>query len=209
MPQVVPCPACGQHLKLPDALLGKSVKCKCSYVFTAPAPTTSCPICKAAIPEDATACPECGYHFTPTSVLPPTKAETEDKLNVCPNPVCGTLNPPGERLCQRCNFPLPGAAGQMIAGKYRIDQPLATGGFGVVYKATDTSSGEPVAVKEMIATDPKEFNLRRTFFRREAEILRALQHVPIVRRLYDFIEDGGDAHLALALTPGHNLLSLL
>jgi serine/threonine protein kinase len=97
----------------------------------------------------------------------------------------------------------------MIAGRYRLDQPLATGGFGVVYRATDTQTGDAVAVKEMIAADPKEFNLRRTFFRREAEILRALQHVPIVPRLYDFIEDGGAAYLVLEFIPGDNLLALL
>jgi predicted Ser/Thr protein kinase len=209
MPQVVPCPACGQHLKLPDALLGKSVKCKCSHVFTAPVPTTNCPVCNALVVEDAVACPECGYHFVATEGLPKTKADPEDKLNVCANPVCGALNPPGERLCQRCNSPLPGATGQIIAGKFRIDQPLATGGFGVVYKATDPTTGELVAIKEMIATDPKEFNLRRTFFRREAEILRALQHIPIVPRLYDFIEDGGAAYLVMEFIPGNNLLTLL
>ena len=97
----------------------------------------------------------------------------------------------------------------MIAGKYRIDQPLATGGFGVVYKATDTATGEPVAVKEMIAADPKEFSIRRTFFRREAEILRALQHVPIVPRLYDFIEDGGGRLPGHRVHPGRATCSTL
>ena len=207
MPQVVPCPVCGQHLKLPDALLGKSVKCKCSHVFTAPLPTTTCPVCGAGMPENATACPDCGYTATPSAA--PTKPDADDKLNVCPNTACGTLNPPGERLCQRCNTPLPGAIGQVIAGKYRIDQALATGGFGVVYKATALSTGEPVAVKEMIAADPREFNLRRTFFRREADILRALQHVPIVPRLHDFIEEGSAAYLVIEFIPGSNLLALL
>ena len=207
MPQVVPCPACGQHLKLPDALLGKPVKCKCSHVFTAPLPTTTCPVCGAGMPEDATACPDCGYHLAGTPG--PTKVETDDKLNVCPNGACGALNPPGERLCQRCNTPLPGAVGQVVATKYRIDEPLATGGFGVVYRATDTVTGEPVAVKEMIATDRREFRLRQTFFRREADILRALQHVPIVPRLHDFIEEGTAAYLVLEFIPGSNLLALL
>src|SRR5206468_1577909 len=100
------------------------------------------------------------------------KPEGDDRLNVCPNAACGTLNPPGERLCQRCNSPLPGAVGQVVAGKYRIDQALATGGFGVVYKANAATTGQAVAVKEMIAADPKEFGLRRNFFRREADILR-------------------------------------
>lgn len=209
MPQVVPCPACGQHLRLPDALLGKSVRCKCSHVFVAPVPNTTCPVCNAAVPEDAAACPDCGYQFAPPAAPPAPKAEDEEKLNVCPNQACGTLNPPGERLCQRCNTPLPGAVGQLIAGKYRLEQPLATGGFGVVYRATSVATGEPVAVKEMIAADPKEFNLRRTFFRREAEILRALQHVAIVPKLHDFIEEGAAAYLVIEFIPGDNLLNLL
>src|SRR6476469_6869149 len=156
MPQIVPCPACGLHLKLPDALLGKSVKCKCSHVFTAPLPTTTCPVCGAGMPENA-ACADCGYTATPSAA--PTTPETDDKLNVCPNAACGTLNPPGERLCQRCSSPLPGAIGQVVAGQYRIDQALATGGFGVVYKATATATGEPVAVKEMIAAVQCDVNL--------------------------------------------------
>ncbi len=209
MPQVVPCPACGQHLKLPDGLLGKSVKCKCSHVFIAPAPTSACPGCNSIVSESAATCPDCGYQLTPQVTLQPIKHEEEEKLNVCPNSACGTLNPPGERLCQRCNTPLPGAVGQMIAGKYRIEQPLATGGFGVVYRATIVATGEPIAVKEMIATDAKEFAIRQKFFRREAEILGALQAISIVPRLYDFIEEGSAAYLVIEYIPGSDLLSCL
>ena len=209
MPQVVPCPACGQHLKLPDGLLGKPVKCKCSHVFTAPASATACPVCNAMVAESATDCPDCGYKLKTRVAAEPAVLEEDEKPNVCPNAACGTLNPPGERLCQRCNTPLPGAVGQIIAGKYRIEQPLATGGFGVVYRAIVAATGEPVAVKEMIATDSKEFNIRRTFFRREAEILGALQHIPIVPRLYDFIEEGSAAYLVIEFIPGSDLLSCL
>jgi serine/threonine-protein kinase len=104
---------------------------------------------------------------------------------------------------------LPGAIGQIIAGKYRLEQPLATGGFGVVYRASVLATGEPVAVKEMIATDAKEFTIRQTFFRREAEILKSLQRLPIVPRLYDFIEEGSAAYLVMEFIPGDNLLRLL
>ena len=41
----------------------------------------------------------------------------------------------------------------------------------------------------MIAADPKEFDLRRKFFRREAEILRNLQNISIIPTVHDFIED--------------------
>lgn len=209
MSQVVPCPSCGQHLKLPDVLIGKPVKCKCSHVFNAALPTTKCPVCNTNVVANSPACPDCGYQFVPDNQPSNAKSEEDEKLNICPNAVCGTLNPPGERLCQRCNTPLPGAIGHIIAGKYRVEQPLATGGFGVVYRASIIGTGEAVAVKEMIATDPKEFRIRQTFFRREAEILRSLQHVPIVPRLFDYVEDGGAAYLIIEYIPGDNLLSLL
>ena len=95
MPQVVPCPACGQQLKLPDALLGKSVKCKCSHVFTAPLPTTTCPVCSAAVPEDATACPDCGYHFAAPPPLPPTKADDRRQAQRLPEPGLRDPQPAG------------------------------------------------------------------------------------------------------------------
>lgn len=200
---IVPCPKCGLQLKVPDALLGKTVTCRCGNAFTAPEPAVACPGCGGAVAEGSASCPDCGYRLSAS----PTAEE--EKLNVCPNKVCGTLNPPGERLCQRCNTPLPGATGQVIGGKYRLDRPLATGGFGVVYEATALATGERVAVKEMIAVEPKEFVLRRTFFRREAEILKALQHIPIVPKLHEFIEDPAASYLVLEFIPGDNLLNLL
>ena len=127
MPQVVPCPACGQHLKLPDGLLGQVRQSVVSHVFVAPPPVTSCPVCGGGMTQASTACPDCGYQSAVLAV--PSKLDADDKPNVCPNSSCGTLNPPGERLCQRCNTPLPGAIGQVIAGKFRIDQALATGGI--------------------------------------------------------------------------------
>ncbi len=65
------------------------------------------------------------------------------------------------------------------------------GGFGAVYLATDTKNGNrPVAIKDMICADPQEFAIRLNFFRREAEILRSLESIPIVPRVYDLIEQG-------------------
>ncbi|WP_020474394.1 serine/threonine-protein kinase [Zavarzinella formosa] len=135
--------------------------------------------------------------------------ESEERPNVCPNIVCGTLNPPGERLCRRCNTPIPSAAGQMIANRYRIDCSLATGGFGIVYRGTDMKTGDVVAIKEMIAPEPREFTLRKTFFRREAEILGMLQSAPAVPRLHQFIDLPTAAYLVLEFIPGDNLLNHL
>src|SRR5204862_3632919 len=84
------------------------------------------------------------------------------------------------------------------------------GGFGAVYKATDIkANNREVAIKDMIGADPQEFAIRLNFFRREAEILRSLEAVPIVPRVYDFIQQGQTAHLVMEFIRGKDLLDLL
>src|SRR5436305_5843658 len=137
-------------------------------------------------------------------------SEMEGPPNPCPNPACGVANPPGERNCQRCSTPLPTAAGTLLHGRYRIEKLLAMGGFGAVYLATDTKAGNrSVAVKDMICADPQEFAVRLNFFRREAEILRSLEVIPIVPRVFDLIEQGQSAHLVLEFIRGQDLLKIM
>jgi serine/threonine protein kinase len=136
-------------------------------------------------------------------------AEGEAAPAICTNPACGVANPPGERNCQRCGNVLPTPSGTMLHNRYRIERQLAVGGFGAVYLATDTKSNKPVAVKDMICTDPGEFAIRLNFFRREAEILRSLEAIPIVPRVFDFVEQGQQAHLMLEFIKGQDLLKIM
>ena len=116
-------------------------------------------------------------------------AATDTAFQRCINPACGVANPPGERNCGRCAQPLPASAGTLLHRRYRLDKLLQLGGFGAVYRATDTKHGDrAVAIKDMIGSDPQEFAIRLNFFRREAEILRSLESVSIVPRVFDFIE---------------------
>jgi serine/threonine protein kinase len=79
-----------------------------------------------------------------------------------------------------------------------------------VYLATDLREGNrPVAVKDMICADPQEFSIRLNFFRREAEVLRYLEDLPIVPRVYDFIQQGQTAHLVLEYIRGRDLLQIM
>jgi serine/threonine protein kinase len=148
---------------------------------------------------------DCGYLLQAD-----TGSDVEGTPNLCSNPACGVANPPGERHCQRCGTPLPTAPGTVVHGRYRIERLLAIGGFGAVYLATDLKAGNrPVAIKDMICADPQEFAIRLNFFRREAEILRSLENLPIVPRVYDLIEQGQTAHLVLEFINGQDLLKLL
>jgi len=98
----------------------------------------------------------------------------------------------------------------MLHGRYRIEALLAIGGFAAVYVATDTQQGNrPVAVKDMICTDPQEFAIRLNFFQREAEILRLLAHLPVVPRLYDFVHQGQSAFLIMEYIRGQDLLKVM
>jgi serine/threonine protein kinase len=155
---------------------------------------------------------DCGYLLQAGSEnLHLDRASSADQPPVvCTNPACGVANSPAERVCQRCGSPLPAAPGTVLHGRYRIERQLALGGFGAVYQAVDLKEGDrTVAVKDMICTDPLEFTIRLNFFRREAEILRSLQDLPIVPRVYDFIQQGQTAHLIMELIQGQDLLKIM
>jgi Protein kinase domain len=171
-----------------------------------PPPPLECPSCKARLERGSTACLECGYVLREESV----GLEAEESPNLCPNPACGVANPPGERLCQRCNGPLPYPPGTLLHGRYRLDKLLAIGGFAAVYLAADTRQGNrPVALKDMICGDPGEFLIRLNFFQREAQILRALANLPAVPRVYDIIQKGQSAQLVLEYISGQDLQKIL
>ncbi|MCS7045052.1 MAG: protein kinase [Gemmataceae bacterium] len=171
-----------------------------------PATPTKCPACGTPLLEGAIACMDCGFMLQADT----GPAEAEGPPNLCANPACGVANPPGERNCQRCGQPLPIAGGTLLEGRYRLDRLLKMGGFGAVYAATDTKAGNrPVAIKDMIGNDPQEFAIRLNFFRREAEILRSLDGMPIVPKVYDFIQKGQIAHLVMEFIQGKDLLEIM
>src|SRR6516225_892262 len=166
---------------------------------------SACPACGSDLLPGAIACMDCGFLLQAD-----TSQETDLAPNICTNPACGVANPPGERNCVRCGTPLPTAPGTMLHGRYRIERLIAMGGFGAVYLATDVKAKDrPVAIKDMICADPQEFAIRLNFFRREAEILRSLDIIPIVPRVYDLIEQGQSAHLVMEFIRGQDLLKLM
>jgi predicted Ser/Thr protein kinase len=174
---------------------------------TAPASEpTACPACGSKWTSGAIACMDCGY------LLPSEQeaAEPEGPPNICANPACGVANPPGVRNCQRCDSPLPTAAGTVLLGRYKLEKLLKMGGFGAVYKAVDIkSNNREVAIKDMIGSDPQEFAIRLNFFRREADILKMLDAVPIVPKVFDYAQEGQRAHLVMEFIRGKDLLDLM
>jgi predicted ATPase/serine/threonine protein kinase len=99
-----------------------------------------------------------------------------------------------------------------VAGRFEINDPeedlLGRGGMGEVYRATDTRTGETVAVKalnpEVLERDPSL--LER--FVREGEALRQLNHPNIVRMI-SAVEESGHHYLVMEFVEGGSLKDLL
>ena len=79
-----------------------------------------------------------------------------------------------------------GLSGQKLEGKYLVEQVVANGGFGVVYRGTHQSLQCPIAIKALIVPDALSLAERLQFvtqFTEEARLLANLKHAAIVRAL--------------------------
>src|SRR5262245_12035462 len=106
-------------------------------------------------------------------------------------------DPPAERF----------AAGELLAGRYRVVAPLGRGGMGDVYRADDLTLGQPVALKFLpahLAADPD----RLARFRKEVAGARRVSH-PNVCRVYDIADHAGQTFLTMEFVDGEDLASVL
>jgi serine/threonine-protein kinase len=88
-------------------------------------------------------------------------------------------------------------------GSYEVGDVIGAGGMGEVYRATDTKLKRDVAIKvlpEAVATDPD----RLARFRREAEVLAALNH-PNIAQIYGLEEFDDITALVMELVDGPTL----
>jgi serine/threonine protein kinase len=112
-------------------------------------------------------------------------------------------------------------AGARLRG-YEILAVLGHGGFGVTYRARDTTLGRDVAIKEYLPTAvairedgttvlPRstaladEFRWGRDRFLQEARTLAKLDGAPAIVRVFDFLEANGTAYMVMALLDGEPL----
>ena len=95
----------------------------------------------------------------------------------------------------------------LLGGRYRLEQPIGSGGMATVWRAVDTETGQPVAVKRLHARVQDDPELAERF-RREAELVERLSHPNLVRLL----DQGADAEgpfLVFELVDGTSLKNLV
>lgn len=94
-------------------------------------------------------------------------------------------------------------SGTVLHGHYRIEYTLSKGGFGNIYVATDTKTGQKVAVKEAFFSDPHT----EAQFAIEAKVLinHALKGVV---RGFDHFDEKGRFYLVMQFIDGKNVEEL-
>ncbi len=95
-------------------------------------------------------------------------------------------------------------------GRYVIENLVAAGGMGAVYRATDKRFNRPCAVKEMLDEFRNEGERAQAieWFSREATMLLDLNH-PCIPRVRDFFLDNGKHYLVMDFIDGRTLSDVL
>ena len=95
--------------------------------------------------------------------------------------------------------------GRTVAGRFHVEQRIAAGGMGVVYRAMQQPLGRPVALK--ILRQPQDARLDEIYrerFLREAAVMARLNH-PHTVVVYDYGDEGPHLYFAMEYLEGNTL----
>jgi eukaryotic-like serine/threonine-protein kinase len=97
--------------------------------------------------------------------------------------------------------------GVQLSGRYRLDERIAGGGMGDVWRGTDEVLGRTVAVKILLPALLEEPGFAERF-RGEARTMASINH-PGVVDVYDYGTDDGTAYLVMEYVEGDALATTL
>jgi Protein kinase domain len=98
--------------------------------------------------------------------------------------------------------------GTVLAGRYRVVNLLGRGGMGEVYRATDLTLQQTVALKFVLPEFSSHDQKARDRFLNEVRAAREISH-PNVCRVHDIGELDGHLYLSMEFVDGEDLASLL
>lgn len=95
--------------------------------------------------------------------------------------------------------------GTVLDGKYRLDEPLGAGGFGVVFRGRHLGLHCPIAIKVFRPSPGNDSGIGLQRFLREGAAAARLSHPNAVRVLDSGVSSDGVAFLAMELLDGRSL----
>ena len=125
--------------------------------------------------------------------------------------ICGAANPAQADECFTCRQSLAIAPAKpqqrIVRQRYLILEQIGQGGFGAVYKASDSQLGDRLlAIKEMNQNglNGQDIQSELEQFKREAMLLAGLMH-PNLPRIYDSFTEDGRWYLVMDFIEGQTL----
>jgi eukaryotic-like serine/threonine-protein kinase len=97
--------------------------------------------------------------------------------------------------------------GQLLNGRYELEQKVGDGGMAVVYQGRDRVLGRVVAVKVLRDQYVADAGFLSRF-RREAQAAASMSHPNIVN-IYDVGQDGNLHYIVMEYVPGYSLKELI
>jgi Protein kinase domain/HEAT repeats len=114
----------------------------------------------------------------------------------------------GAKGCRRCHRALPTLVpGDVVAGRFEILSLLGTGGMGVVFKVTDRTLDEVVALKTL-RMDPAGVGEMATRFRSETRLARKVSSRHVCR-IHEYGIDGELHYFSMEYVDGVTIKDLL
>jgi serine/threonine protein kinase len=151
-----------------------------------------CPNCSAEIPDDAEFCPECGarqqVNYSAMQTVGGMETQFDGLPTASPTDAYEILSP-----------------GTVFADRYAIEGTVGQGGMGVVYKAKDEVSGEPLALK-LIRPERLSGDVALKRLIDEGITTRKLRHPNIVA-VYDVGVSDGQPYVSMEYVEGLSLRS--
>ena len=95
----------------------------------------------------------------------------------------------------------------VLAGRYRVERKVGTGGMGTVYRAIDLTTDEPVAIK--VLDQKKDIPALEQRFAREITAVKRLRSPHAVRLLDAGVLDDGSHYMAMEFLEGADLQQIL
>ncbi|WP_245454930.1 serine/threonine-protein kinase [Mesorhizobium sp. M9A.F.Ca.ET.002.03.1.2] len=101
------------------------------------------------------------------------------------------------------------AVGTQLSGIYELDERIAFGGMGEVYRGHNIQTGDHVAIKIVLPEFARDQTIL-SLFRKEASILNHLSHDAVVRYHVFTIDPGiGRPYLAMEFVDGQSLFDVM